>query len=132
MTRWGSVLLVLIPGCGPAPGPSVAPPAAKTVVAADESLIGVPVDDAIARLGLTLDEHPVIEEPPGIGRGVQGKNAKGEEVWLYVNRNEVGFTDQGVQGKLPLIRTLKVAGVARKTAAGWVTAGQVIFYYHQR
>lgn len=126
--RRAGLILILAAGCE-AP---VTPPPAAVKPPDDSRVIGTTVDPAISMLGLTLGEHSAIGEPPGIGRGVIGRNAAGEEVWLYVNKNEVGFTEGSVETKLPLIRALKVIGVARRSGGVWATHGEVIAYDHAR
>ena len=85
------------------------------------------MEDAILLLEVSLGEYFWIEEPPGIGRGVQGKDAAGAVVWLYVDRFPAF---KGEASRLANFLPMKVVGVARRQGKRWKTCGRVIGYYH--
>jgi hypothetical protein len=106
-------------GCA---SPSESPPK-------DAECIGMTLGEAIEALELTLDESPVIEEPPGIARGLQCKTPNGQGLWLYFRRDAAPF-NKHKEWTVEKLGRLKVVGVARQTPTGWVTEGVVIWYYH--
>jgi len=104
--------------------------AANPDVSSDARIVGKTVEEALKALRLTLDEHFVINEPPGIARGVKGKEANGDEVWLYVSRSKPGFREN-MQWTIEDFSKQATIGVARKAGKSWTTYGEVIRYYHR-
>ena len=128
--------LVVVAGCAgaeaPPPPPRPAgratlPPAPKSIPSPNDAVVlGETVEDAILLLEVSLGESFWIEEPPGIGRGVKGKDAAGDVVCLYVDRFPAF---KGEASRLATFLPMKVVGVARRQGKRWKTCGRVIGYY---
>ncbi len=104
-----------------------------TVPPDEKSLLGKPVATVLAALGINASaasKGVLIEEPPGIFRGIRMTSESGDELWIYVARESyINAFDRP-----PVARdfdTLPVGGIARKSAGPWSTTGDVIFYYHE-
>lgn len=108
-------LILLLAGCA-------ARPASSTDY---EQLVGMTIADAMEATGLKRDTAKVIEEPPGVPRGISGEVACGAEVELYVRRGAIPMSierDWEVSAFLDQI----VIGVARETQSGWEATGEVM------
>ena len=114
------LLWILCAGCATSPEPSRR---------ADADCIGMTLGEAIKELGLKLEKHPVIEEPPGIARGLECLSPAQEKVWLYFPRDAAEFNKRA-SWTPDILKKLTVVGIARLTPGGWVKVGTVIWYYH--
>jgi hypothetical protein len=103
------------------------PPDLPTEPVKPTSSADATIEEAIRTLRLELPEYCVIHEPPGIARGVRGKTADGQEVWLYGDRTSGFNHDETAKslGKKPVIGV-----AAREERGGWSTKGTVIGYSH--
>jgi hypothetical protein len=111
-------------GCAKTAPPTVEPPAVEP-----KDFLGKSVGEVIADVPMELGKYFVIEEPPGVGRGIEGKTPAGDEIWVYVDRKDAIFSDKA-DWKLEQFTDRTVAGVAVKRNGRWHIAGKVIPYYH--
>lgn len=114
-------LLLVTAGCG-------GPTPTETRAPQDEDLLGVVFREAAALRGWTVGPDDLLQEPPGIGRGLKVHEG-GEDVWVYVNRfplKNVPTRDAQVE----IIRDMKIIGVARKKDGLWVNTGMVVPHWH--
>ncbi|WP_435894695.1 hypothetical protein [Oceaniferula spumae] len=74
---------------------------------------------------MSKDHLTVIEEPPGIPRGVAGTDSDGAQVELYIRRGAVPMSVKR-DWKINAFLGHKVVGVARETEGGWVITGEVM------
>jgi hypothetical protein len=91
----------------------------------EASLVGMTVGNAMRATGMAEDAVRIIDEPPGVPRGLAGDNAHGSKVELYVARGSVPMSvkrDWDVSAFL----NRPVIGVARETDSGWVITGDVM------
>jgi len=95
----------------------------------DGDCIGLTLGEAIESLDLTLEKYPVIEEPPGIARGLKCLSPAKDDVWLYFRRGEAPFNKRA-EWSVDNLKTLRVIGIARRLKDGWNVEGEVIWYYH--
>jgi hypothetical protein len=94
-----------------------------TLVLTSSSLGLAPVDDwalhggsesqACSRIGLKPDREFVLEEY----RVVRGNDRRGDEVWLYLPKDDADG---------------RVVGVARRHRGRWRTTGAVVSHHHRR
>ena len=101
---WLALLLVLVQGCA-------AMETTKTI--ADEHLLGKTVSEGVALLDLHVDEYFVIDEPPGVPRGIYGKTVSGDVVELYVQRGDVPFHEYP-DWKIEEFSGKRIIGIVRK------------------
>ena len=57
-----------------------------------ELLIGKTVSDAVEHLNLRVSDDFVIDEPPGVPRGIYGSTPSGDDIELYVHRGDLLFS----------------------------------------
>ena len=129
MSSWLSFFLSigLMASCSPSSqkGPTKAPQRQE------RSLIGLTVADAIRQLRLQLDEDFVINEPPGVPRGVYGETPSGDEIELYIRRGAVPFSEQ-INWPLQDFEDKRVLGVARRVGGKWQVEGEVMLIRSMR
>ncbi|HZN62751.1 MAG TPA: hypothetical protein VFC90_10145 [Planctomycetota bacterium] len=101
----------------------------RTVLSTDSDCIGITLNEAIVVLGLKLADDPVLDDPPGDARALKGIDAEGHDVWLYFDRDPANVSVNRVWS-IEVLRSRRVAGIARQTAAGWECVGDVIWLYH--
>jgi len=92
-----------------------------------ELLLGRSFKEVLAKLGVKIEDTLVINEPPGICRGLSSHKVK---ISLYVKRiNALHSFKKGVQPQEFLQK--KVEGIAYYSNGKWLRVGQgVIWYYH--
>lgn len=88
-------------------------------------LIGSAVSRAIQETGFTPDERFIIEEPPGVPRGIRGRDRSGDRIELYVKRGSVPFSERR-EWKLQEFMENYVIGVAREQNGRWMATGEVM------
>ena len=84
------------------------------------NLVGLSVYDALAAGTITLDNSFVIDEPPGVPRGLRGRNAEGQGVKLYIKRGDVP-ADMNRQWDLSQFADKEVIGFSIERDGDWVT-----------
>lgn len=95
-----------------------------------KDLLGIPVEEAVRKLGLDLRGDPVVDEPPGVARAIEGTTDEGVEVHLYVNRIDEDIEALPVK-HLPRIMKMNTIGVAVRERGRWKTEGAVIERFHR-
>ena len=98
----------------------------------DQKYMAKSIESALAALELVPlngDEFEVIEEPPGVYRGITGRTPAGDEVWIYTTRSEYR-TELEREVTWKDLKDLSVGGIARRVAGKWATTGDVVSYYH--
>jgi hypothetical protein len=108
-------LILLLAGCASRPASSTD----------DAELVGMTITAAMEATGVKRDMAKVIEEPPGVPRGVSGEDARGAVVELYVRRGAVPMSVKR-DWEISAFLDQSVIGVARKTQSGWEVTGEVM------
>lgn len=91
----------------------------------DAELLGQKVSEVIRVLELTIGEHFVIDEPPGVPRGIEGKTPNGETIEIYIRRGDVPFDEKG-NWRLDEFENKRIIGIARLKTDGWHIQGEVM------
>lgn len=93
----------------------------------DARLIGLTVAQALRATGLTLRPHFVIQEPPGVARGVDGFLPNGDWLRLYIQRGALPDRLDDPRWDLHEFADIQVVGVARQSNERWSVVGQTMF-----
>ena len=93
----------------------------------DKSLIGKDISHAIKHLKIKFDSSFVINEPPGVPRGVYGKDKYGYQVYLFIKRGDILFRKR-FDYKLEEFYNKKIIGIFRDRGKFQDTYGEVLFY----
>ena len=94
------------------------------------SLVGMTVGDAMRVTGLAKGAVRIINEPPGVPRGLVGDNAQGTTVELYVARGSAPMSKKR-NWEVSTFLNQPVIGVAQETDSGWVISGDVMMIRSQ-
>lgn len=94
----------------------------------DQGLIGGSVKNALSTLSLKLDKVPFYTEPPAVVRGLQGVTPNGENVTIFITRDQVPLTFEGGDN-LDLYPDLKVIGVYRAIGDVRICTGNVLWHH---
>ena len=90
----------------------------------DESLIGQTITQAVERLDLNLGEYYVVQEPPGVPRGIYGKDKDGYEVQLFIKRGEVPFSEN-INWEFSSFLDKRIIGVIRQNKEERYVFGEI-------
>ncbi|WP_221285315.1 hypothetical protein [Haloferula luteola] len=74
---------------------------------------------------MKTDTARIIEEPPGVPRGVSGEASGGSFVELYVRRGAVPMSTKR-DWEISAFFDQSVIGVAREFESGWAISGEVM------
>jgi hypothetical protein len=96
-----------------------------TPASTDADVVGHTVRAAMQHLSLQTDQHFVINEPPGVPRGIDGTTPNGDLVELYVRRSAVPFSER-MDWTIDQFLDKKVIGIARRHANSWTVHGEVM------
>ena len=96
----------------------------------DKSIVGKSVSQAIELLELDVGEYFVIQEPPGIPRGIYGKDKNGHKIELFVKRGDVPFSEK-MDWKLEAFSSKTVIGIIRKTDLNNYSYGDMPFVFRR-
>jgi len=80
------------------------------------------VGEIVDHTPLYLEKGFVIEESPGVGRGVKGTGPDEEEVWLYVS-NDKAQKKELEEWTLEQFRYIRVTGAVIRDASGTKIVG---------
>jgi hypothetical protein len=94
-----------------------------------EGVVGKSIGTAVEEIPLVLENEFVIEDSPGVARGVTGIGPSGEQVWLYLAKEDLR-SREGAEWTLDQLRGLKVAGIAVRDVNGPKTAGEINISHH--
>ncbi|MCB0748674.1 MAG: hypothetical protein KDC90_14535, partial [Ignavibacteriae bacterium] len=78
---------------------------------------------------LNIAEYSFINDPPGIGRGLISNLLNGQQIYIYVDRNDA-IIDTTFSWKVEDFNKKLISGIAIKRANSWQIFGNVIKYYH--
>ena len=92
----------------------------------DERLIGLSVGSAVRLTGLQLWEDFVIQEPPGVARGVDGDLPNGDWLRLFIHRGALPDRLADPRWDWADCEALPVVGVARRSAGQWAVVGETM------
>ncbi|MCB9211100.1 MAG: hypothetical protein H6609_17170 [Ignavibacteriales bacterium] len=94
-----------------------------------QNYIGKSVSDILIDDSLNIAEYSFINEPPGIGRGLISNLLNGQQIYIYVDRNDA-IIDTTFSWKVEDFNKKLISGIAIKRANSWQIFGNVIKYYH--
>ena len=81
-------------------------------------------------LELELGEYFVLDEPPGVPRGIYGKDKYGHKIQIFIKRGDVPFSEK-MDWKLEAFLDKAVIGIVRKTDASNHSYGDMPFVYRR-
>lgn len=91
----------------------------------DSALIGMDVSRVIQVTGFIPERRFVIDEPPGVPRGIRGIDRRGDRIEVYVSRGDVPFSER-MEWRLQEFQDKSVIGIAREQEGSWSTTGEVM------
>ena len=94
----------------------------------DKSLIGKDISYAIKQLELKTGKYFVIAEPPGVPRGIYGKDKHDHKVRLFIKRGDVPFSER-YDWKLEDFSNKKIIGTLRQRSMSRDIYGETPFIY---
>ena len=93
-----------------------------------DNFLGKSIEEVVGKLKLRIDDFSIIQEPPGIIRGIS-KSTIDERIYIYIARDSFGVQFEN-QLETKDVLNKQVVGFAIKKNGDWYTVGQVIDYYH--